>query len=143
MTPQGNQEQGREEVAQEAGDTTARGRVDQPGAPETPSDPEELRKDIEQTREQLGDTVEALSEKADIKAQAKDRVEERKEALKEKQDEIKAKASALRGRVQEATPEDAKRVATQAAATAQEKPMPAIALAFVAGLLVGRLIKRS
>jgi ElaB/YqjD/DUF883 family membrane-anchored ribosome-binding protein len=104
--------------------------------------PEELRRDIEQTRAELGDTVDALSQKADVKGQIQQKVEERKAALRGRQEELKAKATQARGRVSGATPEDAKRTAAQVARTAEERPVPAIAVAFGAGLLVGWLVKR-
>jgi len=113
-------------------------------APEaTPQEsPEELRREIEQTRTELGDTVDALSQKTDVKGQVSDKVAERKEALHERQEELKTKVSEARERVSGATPEDAKRAASQVAQTAQERPLPAIAIAAGAGLLVGWLVGR-
>jgi ElaB/YqjD/DUF883 family membrane-anchored ribosome-binding protein len=104
--------------------------------------PEELRREIEQTRSELGDTVEALSHKADVKAQVSQKVEERKAALRGRQEELKAKAGQARERMSGATPEDAKRTAARVAQTAEEKPFPAIGVAFGVGVLLGWLIKR-
>jgi ElaB/YqjD/DUF883 family membrane-anchored ribosome-binding protein len=101
------------------------------GTPTTQTEPEQLRRDIEQTRAELGDTVEALSSKAALKSRFSRKVEERKTALRD-----------ARGRVSSATPEDAKRTAAQLAQTAEQRPVPAIGVAFGAGLLVGWLIKR-
>jgi ElaB/YqjD/DUF883 family membrane-anchored ribosome-binding protein len=98
---------------------------------------------------ELGDTVEALGGKADVKAQMRARVEERtaglrarREVLRQRQEDLKAKVADARGRASEATPEDAKRAASRVAQTAAERPMPAIGIAFGAGLLLGRLIRR-
>jgi ElaB/YqjD/DUF883 family membrane-anchored ribosome-binding protein len=79
------------------------------------SETEQLRRDVEDTRADLGDTVEELSQKADLKAQAKQKIEERK--------------AALRG--------------SRVAHTAEEKPFPAIGVAFGAGVVLGWLITRS
>jgi ElaB/YqjD/DUF883 family membrane-anchored ribosome-binding protein len=118
--------------------------TDQPAAvvAETTNDPEALRRDIEQTRSELGDTVEALSRKTDVKAQLSEKVDERKAALRERQEELKTKVGEARGRVSSATPEDAKRAASQVAHTAEERPFPAIAVALATGLLLGWLVGR-
>jgi ElaB/YqjD/DUF883 family membrane-anchored ribosome-binding protein len=85
----------------------------------------------------------------DVKAQMKARAEERtaglrarKEELRKRQEELKAKVADARGRASEATPEDAKRTAAQVAQTARERPLPAVAIAFGTGLLLGRLTAR-
>jgi ElaB/YqjD/DUF883 family membrane-anchored ribosome-binding protein len=104
--------------------------------------PEELRGDIEQTSTELGDTVDALSEKADVKGQLAEKVAARKEALRGRQEELKAKAGDVRQRVSGATPEDAKRAASQVAHTAEERPLPAVGIALGVGLLLGWLIGR-
>lgn len=116
---------------------------------EAKSEPEELRRDIEQTRAELGDTVEALSHKTDVKAQFSKRVEERtaglrarRAELRQRQADLKAKVTDARGRASDATPEDAKRTASRVAKTAEERPFPAIGVAFGAGLLLGWLIGR-
>jgi ElaB/YqjD/DUF883 family membrane-anchored ribosome-binding protein len=108
----------------------------------TPTDVEQARREVEQTRAEMGDTVEALSQKADIKAQYRQRLEERKAVLRGRQDELKAKATQARERMAGATPDDAKRTASRVAHTAEERPFPAIGVAFGAGLLVGWLIAR-
>lgn len=105
-------------------------------------DPEQLRRNIEATRSELGDTVEALTHKTDVKAQFSEKVAQRKAALKERQDVLKTKVGDARGRVSEATPEDAKRAAVQVAHTAEERPFPAIGVALFSGLLLGWLIGR-
>jgi ElaB/YqjD/DUF883 family membrane-anchored ribosome-binding protein len=79
--------------------------------------PEEIRRDVEQTRSELGETVEALSRKTDVKARFGEKVG--------------------------ATSEDAKRAASRVARTAEERPAPAIGVAFGAGVLLGWLIGRS
>lgn len=116
---------------------------------EAKSEPEELRRDIEQTRAELGDTVEALSHKTDVKAQFSKRVEERtaglrarRAELRQRQADLKAKVTDARGRASDATPQDAKRTASRVAKTAEERPIPAIGVAFGAGLLLGWLIGR-
>jgi ElaB/YqjD/DUF883 family membrane-anchored ribosome-binding protein len=105
-------------------------------------DPEQIRRDIEQTREELGDSVEALAAKADVKAQAKRQVEDRKEALRAQQQRAQQKFTEVRERVSGATPEDAKGAMTRAATTAQERPGPAIGVAFAAGAFLGWLVGR-
>ena len=77
-----------------------------------------------------------------MKAQLQERVEERKRALRDRQEELKAKAGEVRGRVSGATPEDAKRAASQVAHTAEERPLPAVGLALAAGLVLGWLLGR-
>jgi ElaB/YqjD/DUF883 family membrane-anchored ribosome-binding protein len=116
---------------------------------EAPTDVQQARRDVEHTRAELGDTVEALSQKADLKAQVRQRIEERtaglrarRAELRQRQEDLKAKVADARGRASEATPEDAKRTASQVAQTAEERPFPAIGVAFGAGLLLGWLIAR-
>src|SRR5439155_468684 len=46
------------------------------GVANTPTEPEQLRREIEQTRAELGETVEALAAKAVVKARAQDAVDE-------------------------------------------------------------------
>jgi ElaB/YqjD/DUF883 family membrane-anchored ribosome-binding protein len=107
------------------------------------SDPEELRRDIEETRADLGDTVEAHSRKADVKAQLIERLEARKAALRARQEELRAKAAGVRERRASAgTPEGAKETAPNAVHTAQERPFPAIGVAFGVGFLLAWLIRR-
>lgn len=115
--------------------------VEQAG-PEAPTDVEQARREVEQTRAEMGDTVAALSQKADIKGQLRQRMDERKAALRGRQGDLKAKATQARERMSGATPEDAKRTASRVAKTAEEKPFPAIGVAFGAGLLLGWLIAR-
>ena len=103
----------------------------------TPSDPEEIREQIEVTRAELGETVEALAAKADVKAQVKDKVEGYKGELKQQQEQLTAKVAEVRGKVSEATPEQARDVAASLQQRIKEQPMPAV---FLAGLLVGWLI---
>jgi ElaB/YqjD/DUF883 family membrane-anchored ribosome-binding protein len=80
-------------------------------------DPAEIREEIEDTREELGETVAAVAERTDVKKQAQAKKDEVKERAAEKAGEAKAKA--------------------------QENPVPmAIAGAFVAGLMLGRMLWR-
>jgi ElaB/YqjD/DUF883 family membrane-anchored ribosome-binding protein len=121
--------------------------------PSQEKDPDRIREGIEQTREELGETVEALAAKTDIKAQAKRRADERKqalrnqqqraqEALRQQQQRAQEKASAVRERVSNATPEDAKEIAGQAAAAAERRPLPAIGGALIVGVFLGWALKR-
>jgi len=103
---------------------------------------EQLRHQVEETRAELGETVDALSQKADVKARVAERVEDRKAAWRERQEDVKAKVSGARERVSGATPDDAKRAASQVARTAERRPFPAIALALGLGLLIGRTLRR-
>jgi ElaB/YqjD/DUF883 family membrane-anchored ribosome-binding protein len=80
-------------------------------------DPEQIREEIEETRVELGETVSEVAAKTDVKGQAQ-----------AKADELKEQAGAKA--------EDVQRVA-------RENPMPiAIGGAFLAGMVVGRLISR-
>jgi len=98
------------------------------------NDPEQIRADIEQTREELGETVAALSAKTDVKARAKDRIEGTKATLQDTREKVAGKA-------REITPETATAAAANATQAARRNPLPvAVAGAFMAGLLVGRLM---
>ncbi len=98
------------------------------------NDPEQIRAEIAQTRQELGDTVAALSAKTDVKAQAKQRIEETKAALQDKRDQIT-------GKTREISPDSMVNAASSATAKASRNPMPlAVAGAFVAGLVSGRLL---
>ena len=124
MSPRDKQAKQQQKPSQGAGREAAEAVADRTGVGEAKTDPDEVREDIRQTREELGDTVEALAGKADVKGQAK------------------AKAEHVRERVSGVTPEGAKQAAAQAGSTAQERPLPAIAIAFGVGLATGWLVKR-
>jgi ElaB/YqjD/DUF883 family membrane-anchored ribosome-binding protein len=110
---------------------------------EAPQDEqEELVQEIEETRAELGDTVDALTQKADVKARVSEQVEERKAAWRGRQEDVKARVSGARERVSEATPDEAKRAASQVAHTAEERPLPALAAALGLGLLIGWIFGR-
>jgi ElaB/YqjD/DUF883 family membrane-anchored ribosome-binding protein len=110
--------------------------TDQPGAGQTPDDPQQLRADIERTREDLGDTVAALAEKTDVKARARDKVAEVRQNVNQRRTE-------LVGRARESSPDGATSAATQVRAKAQENPIPTAAIAaFVGGFLLGRITAR-
>jgi ElaB/YqjD/DUF883 family membrane-anchored ribosome-binding protein len=110
--------------------------TDQPGAGQTPDDPQQLRADIERTREDLGDTVAALAEKTDVKARARDKVSEVRQNVNQRRTE-------LVGRARESSPDGATSAATQVRAKAQENPIPTAAIAaFVGGFLLGRITAR-
>jgi ElaB/YqjD/DUF883 family membrane-anchored ribosome-binding protein len=97
-----------------------------------PRDPEVIRAEIDGTREELGETVAAVAEKTDVKKQA----EAKKDELKE---QVSAKADALKG----AAPESAQEGMQQAQRLASENPVPmALAGAFLAGMVLGRLLSR-
>ena len=115
MTDRPTEEQERELTPEREGAQTAS--ADATGgdlAPET--DREQLQHEIEETRAELGDTVDALAQKADVKARVSKEVERRTA--------------------------EAKRAASQVAHTAEERPLPAIAIALGVGLLLGRAIGR-
>jgi ElaB/YqjD/DUF883 family membrane-anchored ribosome-binding protein len=107
------------------------------GTPVTDSEhPEQLQEEIDTTRQELGDTVAALSEKADVKAQAKRKLEDTKESVTDKKDEMVGKA-------RQASPAAAVSAASNASQTARENPVPvALAGAFAAGFLAGRILRR-
>jgi ElaB/YqjD/DUF883 family membrane-anchored ribosome-binding protein len=118
-----------------------------PGDGGEPRSAEEIRAEIAGTREQLGETVEALAEKTDVKAQAQDRIEAAKQTVAQRvgaaRETVSGKADDVASRAQDATPESAGAGMQQVTSTVQRKPLPfAIAGAFVAGLLVGRLLGR-
>jgi ElaB/YqjD/DUF883 family membrane-anchored ribosome-binding protein len=99
-------------------------------------EPEEVQRQIVETREELGDTVEALAQKANVKARTKKKVAEAQET-------VKAKVGVVQGKTSDATPDQAKRTAVQAADNVRERPLPAIAMgAFVSGVIVGWLLTR-
>src|SRR3954452_20161017 len=83
----------------------------------------------------MGETVDALSYKADVKSRAKDSVREKKEAVVGLKDRVV-------GGAQDATPDaqQVKHQAKRAASVAQENPLGlavgAVAVGFLAGLLV-------
>ena len=87
-------------------------------------DPDAIRAQIEQTRGEMGETIEAIGYKADVKARARDKVK------------------GVMGRANDATPDagDMKQGAKRAAGVAQENPLGlalgAVAVGFVAGMLV-------
>jgi ElaB/YqjD/DUF883 family membrane-anchored ribosome-binding protein len=112
-----------------------------PGTPPTPPEPAErspaeIERDIEATREEMGDTVAAVADKADVKKQASEKVAEVKE-------KVGSKAEELAGKAKGAAPESAGEGMQQAQSAARENPIPVIAAAaFVAGVVVGRLLSR-
>jgi ElaB/YqjD/DUF883 family membrane-anchored ribosome-binding protein len=99
--------------------------------------PEEIRREIVETREELGDTVEAIAEKTDLKTRAKKKTDQTRETAKAKAREVQEKMS-------EATPEQARQTATQAAQNVRERPLPAMAIAavVVGGLMLGWMLAR-
>jgi hypothetical protein len=102
----------------------------------TTREPHEIRRDIEDTRRDVGDTVEALAEKTDVKAQAQQKVAEVKQT-------IEAKRSELMGKARGASPDGATSAAGTLQQKARENPVPtAVAGAFVAGLVLGRITRR-
>lgn len=110
------------------------------GAPVTEEttgrDPQEIRRDIHAARREMGDTVEALADKTDVKAQTQRKVAEVKQT-------IEAKRAELTGKARSATPDDASSAAGAVQRKARENPIPvAIAGAFAAGLIVGRITNR-
>jgi ElaB/YqjD/DUF883 family membrane-anchored ribosome-binding protein len=106
-------------------------------------DPAEIRGEIEETREELGETVAAVAEKTDVKKQAQAKKDELKGQAADKANEAKAKVREATEKAKEAAPESATQGIQQAQSLAQENPVPlAIAGAFVAGMVLGRLLSR-
>ncbi len=96
-------------------------------------DTEEIQADIEQTRSELGDTVEALAAKTDVKARAHDKVDEAKARVNET-------VSGFGEKARDAAPDSAAQGASQAAEAVKRNPQyVALAGAFVAGIVAGRL----
>jgi hypothetical protein len=103
---------------------------------EGPREPAEIREDIETTRSELGDTVEALAEKTDVKAQAKRKVADVRASVDAKRQEVVGKAKAK-------SPDGASSAASSVAEKARANPVPiGVAGAFVAGLVIGRIVGR-
>ena len=99
-------------------------------------EPQVIREDIETTRREMGDTVEALAEKTDVKAQTQRKVAEVRRV-------IDAKRGELLGRARGAAPEGAGSAAGALQDKARENPVAvALAGAFAAGLIFGRITKR-
>ena len=104
---------------------------------------DEIRADIEQSREELGDTVEALAAKTDVKAQAQAKVDDVKDQARAKVESVKEKVGSAKDGAGDRTPESAAHGFEQLKAKANERPVhSAAAAAFVAGLVVGRLISK-
>jgi hypothetical protein len=102
----------------------------------TERDPRAIQRDIDATRHEMGDTVEALAEKTDVKAQTQRKIAEVRQTIDAKRDE-------LMGKTRSATPDSASSAAGSVQQKARENPIPvAIAGAFAAGLIVGRLTNR-
>jgi ElaB/YqjD/DUF883 family membrane-anchored ribosome-binding protein len=108
-----------------------------------PRDPEQIREEIDETREQLGETVAVVAEKTDVKKQAQARKEELKEQASAKADEAKEKAKEIGNRAKDAAPDSAQEGVAQVQRVASENPVPmALAGAFLAGIVAGRLLSR-
>jgi ElaB/YqjD/DUF883 family membrane-anchored ribosome-binding protein len=106
-------------------------------------DPAEIRVEIEDTREELGETVAAVAERTDVKKQAQAKKDELKERAAERASEAKAKVNEVAEKAKDAAPESATEGAEEAQRLARENPVPmAIACAFVAGLILGRMLWR-
>lgn len=113
-------------------------------------DPSAIRNEIEDTRERMGDTVDALAYKADVKTRAKESVSDKVSSVKEKvvgaKDSVSGSVGGAKesvsGTVSDRTPdgEQVKQQAKRAAGVAQENPLGlalgAIAVGFVAGMLI-------
>ncbi|MEN3280238.1 MAG: hypothetical protein V7607_1378 [Solirubrobacteraceae bacterium] len=101
-----------------------------------PREPTEIREDIDSTRREMGDTVEALAEKTDVKSQVQKKVADVKQ-------NVDAKREELMGRARKASPDTASSTMTTVGQKARENPVPvAIAGAFAAGLILGRITNR-
>jgi ElaB/YqjD/DUF883 family membrane-anchored ribosome-binding protein len=108
-----------------------------------PRDPDRIREEIEDTREQLGETVAAVAEKTDVKKQAEAKKEELKSQAADKAEQAKEKAREVTDRAKRATPDSAQGGVQQAQRVASENPVPmALAGAFLAGVVIGRLLSR-
>jgi ElaB/YqjD/DUF883 family membrane-anchored ribosome-binding protein len=110
-------------------------------------DPEEIREEIETTREELGETIAALGEKADVKTRAREKVDDIKDQAGEKvagaRESVSGTKDDLLGKAKDVSPDAAASAATQAAQKVRENPAPlAIAGAFIAGVVLGRLSNR-
>ena len=112
-----------------------------------PRSAEEIRAEIEETREHLGETVEALAEKTDVKARAHDRVEAAKatvaHSLGAARETVSGTTDEFASRAREAAPDSAGAGVQRVTSTVQRTPLPfVIAGAFLAGVVVGRLLRR-
>jgi hypothetical protein len=99
-------------------------------------EPTEIRRDIDSTRREMGDTVEALAEKTDVKSQLQKKVADVKQ-------NVNAKRGELVGKARSSSPDGASSAASTVGQKARENPVPvAIAGAFAAGLILGRITHR-
>jgi len=98
-------------------------------------DPSDIRAEIEETRARVGDEADALSYKTDVPARVGDYVDDKKEAVKEKVTGVK---DAVTGTASKAVPsgETVGRVKDTAARNPLGLAVGAVALGFVAGLLI-------
>jgi ElaB/YqjD/DUF883 family membrane-anchored ribosome-binding protein len=104
---------------------------------------EEIRGEIQQTRDELGETVAAVAEKTDVKKQARAKADELKDKASARAKEAKAKAAEVSEKAKEAAPESVGQGVGQAQQIVERNPAQlALAGAFVAGLLLGRLLWR-
>ncbi|WP_329459710.1 DUF3618 domain-containing protein [Streptomyces sp. NBC_01497] len=92
---------------------------------ETAESMDELRAEVEDTRARLGSTVEALAAKTDVVARAKE------------------KAAALKGRVQDSTPEPLREKAQQARSLARRNRTPVLAAGAGAVLVAALAVRRA
>ena len=93
----------------------------------TPEETERLRAEIEHTREQLGETVQALTHKVDVPARAKEKLQQTREAAQDRARQVAEPV--LHG-------------GEQAIVAVRRRPMPAAAVAVLAVLLLGWLLRR-
>jgi len=132
-------------------------------APGPPDDPQGLQEEIERTREHLGQTVEALVAKVDVKARAQDEASRLIGRLKARVIEARQQATArayqarhqvadktkgpreqvagAAAGISQVTPEPVKQAAGNAAATAQRRRTPLLAVVGAVGAgVVGWLL---
>lgn len=106
-------------------------------------DPAQIREEIDETRGELGETVAAVAEKTDVKQQAQAKADGLKSQAADKAEEAKDMVKEVGEKAKEAAPDSATEGVQQAQRLAQENPVPvAIGAAFVAGVLIGRLLSR-
>lgn len=110
-------------------------------------EPERIREEIERTRAEMGETVAAVADKADVRKQAQAKADQLKEQAAARAKEAKSTATAkvqeLGEKAKQAAPDSGGEGIQQAQQVARENPVPlALAGAFLAGLVVGRLSSR-
>ncbi len=94
-----------------------------------------VREAIAHDRAQLAETVEALARKADVKQRVR-------ESVSHTAEQVQHKASAAREQLRNVTPDQAQSGVGKLVHAIEERPIPFVIAALVAGLVIGRALTR-